>query len=125
MGKSAGNAEPRRRRSRLIPYLVSLILILVLGWLFIRPGVFTIQPMEMLPEGVTYIYHSRGTEIPFFSSPEGLCLKTQGGVDLLCRAAALEASSELAERIFVRLPYNHWAYLRSTGGIEFDQQAVN
>jgi hypothetical protein len=45
----------------------------------------------------------------------------QGDVDILCRTAALEASSDLAERMFIRLPYIHWAYLRSTGGIEFDQ----
>ena len=120
MGKSAEFPEARKR-SRIIPYLVSLLLILVLGWVFIRPGVFTIQPIEALPEGVTYIYHSRGTEIPFFASPDGLCLKARGGVDLLCRSAALEGSSELAERIFIRLPYSHWAYLRSTGGMEFDQ----
>lgn len=105
----------------MIALIFSLILLIVLGWFFIRPGVFTIQPLGALPEGVTYIYHSRGSEIPFFASPDGLCLEMQGGVDILCRAAALEASSDLAERLFIRLPYIHWAYLRSTGGIEFDQ----
>jgi len=119
---SLGDHQIGNRRSpRIIALLISLILVLILGWIFIRPGVFTIQPIEALPEGITYIYHSRGTEIPFFSSPEGLCLKTRGGVDIFCRTAALEGSAELAERIFVRLPYNHWAYLRSTGGIEFDR----
>ena len=122
MGNSELDTQKRRKWSRrIIPLLISLILILVLGWIFIRPGVFTIQPLESIPGGVTYIYHSRGTEIAFFSSPDGLCLETQGGVDLFCRAAALEGSSELAGRIFMRLPYSRWAYLRSTGGIEFDQ----
>lgn len=117
------NQDPlpgRRRSSRIIPLLISLILVFVFGWFFVRPGVFTIQPMESIPEGVTYLYHSRGTEIPFFSSPEGLCLSTRGEVDNLCRIAALEGSEELSERLFLRLPYNHWAYLRSTGGLEFD-----
>jgi hypothetical protein len=45
----------------------------------------------------------------------------EGSVSLFCRSAALSGSSELADRSIIRLPYIHWAYLRSTGGIEFDE----
>jgi hypothetical protein len=59
--------------------------------------------------------------MPFFSSPDGLCLQIQGSVSLLCRGAALAGVSDLSDRIIVRLPYSHWAYLQSTGGLEFEQ----
>jgi hypothetical protein len=83
--------------------------------------VITIQPIGALPEGITIIYHSRNPNMPFFSSPDGLCLQMQGGVSLLCRMAALSAASDLTDRIILRLPYRHWAYLRSTGGMEFEK----
>jgi hypothetical protein len=100
---------------------ISVTAILVLAWILIRPGVFTIQPIGAMPEGITVIYHSRNSEMPFFSSPDGLCLEMQGSVTLLCRGAVLGEVDELADRIILRLPYNHWAYLQSTGGQEFEQ----
>ena len=111
----------KKRSSRYIPILTSLVVIIFAGWFLVRPGVFTIQPIGAVPEGVTFIYHSRGPDIPFFASPDGLCLKMQGSVSLFCRSAALSGSAELADRIIIRLPYNHWAYLQSTGGMEFDE----
>lgn len=96
------------------------IAIIVLAWMLIRPGVFTIQPIGAIPDGVTIVYHSRSSEMPFFSSPDGLCLELNGGVSLLCRIAALNASTDLTDRIIFRLPYSRWAYLQSTGGLEFD-----
>lgn len=112
-------STPTRKKS-LWP-IVLLIAVIAGAWLLIRPGVFTVQPIGALPQGVTFIYHSRGSEMPFFSSPDGLCLQTQGSVSLLCRAAALEAMGELSDRIVLRLPYYEWAYLRSTGGRTFDR----
>jgi len=100
---------------------IAIIAVIVLAWILIRPGVFTIQPIGAIPEGVTIIYHSRNPEIPFFSSPDGLCLQMEGGVSLLCRMAALSASADLTDRIILRLPYSHWAYLQSTGGLEFEK----
>ena len=103
-------------------YIAMVLVILVaIVWISVRPGVFTIQPIGALPEGVTIIYHSRGSEMPFFSSPDGLCMQTQGSVTLLCRMAAINAFSELTDQIILKLPYSHWAYLRSTGGIEFEK----
>lgn len=97
------------------------LLIIVLLWLIIRPGVFTIQPIGAIPEGITFVYHSRGSEMPFFSSPDALCIQMQGSVSLLCRASAISAASDLTDRIIIRLSYSRWAYLQSTGGIEFDE----
>lgn len=98
-----------------------LLVILLIAWFAIRPGVFTIQPIGALPEGVTFIYHSRGPNMPFFSSPDGICLEIMDGVSLMCRGMALSSTEDLLDRIILRLPYSHWAYLRSTGGLEFER----
>lgn len=89
-------------------------------WL-IRPGVFTIQPLGAFPEGGTVIYHSRGPNMPLFASADGLCLKMQGSVSLLCRMVGMSAVAPLTERIMIRLPYSHTAYLLSTDGQTFDR----
>jgi hypothetical protein len=107
-----------RKKNRAIWIVLAVV---ILAWVLIRPGVFTIQPIGALPEGITLIYYGRGSEMPFFSSPDGLCLQMQGSVSLFCRAGALSAATELKDRIVLRLSYSHWAYLRSTGGLEFDR----
>jgi hypothetical protein len=100
--------------------VVLLTISLLVAWSIIRPGVFTIQPIGALPDGVTFIYYSRNSDMPFFSSPDGLCLKMNGSVSLLCRGVALGAVSDLSDRIIIKLPYSHWAYMLSTGGQEFE-----
>ena len=112
--------KPNKRRTR-IYILFAIIIVFILAWIIIRPGVFTIQPIGALPDGITFIYHSRSSQMPFFTSPDGMCLQFQGSVTLLCRMAAINASSELTDRIILRLPYSHWAYLKSTGGMEFEK----
>jgi hypothetical protein len=119
-GPTVEGEQPGKTRIGL--YVVAGILALVvLAWLLVRPGVFVIQPIGAIPEGITIIYHSRNPEMPFFSSPDSLCLQIQEGVSLLCRMAVLGGVEEITDRVIVRLPYSHWAYLRSTGGLEFDQ----
>ena len=113
-------AEPEKKKSKFPLALLIIIVVFVIAFLLIRPGVFTIQPIGALPEGVTFVYHSRSREMPFFSSPDGLCLQTMDGVSLFCRGMAIASAGELADRIIIRLPYSHWAYLRSTGGLEFE-----
>ena len=115
---SIEKVEKKSRKGQKITFVI--VLILVLAWVLIKPGVFTVQPIGALPDGITIIYSSRNPEMPFFSSPDGLCLEIQGNVTLLCRAAGLGAVSELSDRILLRLPYMHWTYLLSTGGAEFD-----
>lgn len=117
--ESIKDPEIPKKKNRFSKYLIVLIIILII-WILVKPGVFTIQPIGALPDGITIIYHSRNSEMPFFSSPDGLCLQIQGSVSLLCRAVSLSALEELSDRILLRLPYSHWAYLRSTGGLEFE-----
>jgi hypothetical protein len=111
---------PKQRCSHFTALIIFAIVMAAL-WFLLRPGVFTVQPIGALPEGITFIYHSRNAEMPFFSSPDGLCLQLQGSVNLLCRAVGIGAVEELSDRILIKLPYSRWAYLRSTGGLEFDQ----
>lgn len=113
--------QASRKRRKEIYIVLVIVLVFGIAWFLMRPGVFTIQPIGAIPEGITLIYHSRNPEMSFFSSPDGLCLKIQGSVTLLCRLAALSAVEELSDRIILRLPYSHWAYLQSTGGLEFER----
>lgn len=113
--------KPKKKRTRLMLLFIVIGVLFLIGWILVRPGVFTVQPIGALPEGVTIVYHSRNPEMPFFSSPDSLCLELQGSVTLLCRVTALGATEELTNRILIKLPYSRWAYLRSTGGLEFDQ----
>ncbi|MBN1975864.1 MAG: hypothetical protein JW918_00555 [Anaerolineae bacterium] len=116
------NSPPTKKRSRGLVTLALLVFVVIAAWILVRPGVFTVQPNDALADGVTFIYHSRGLGMPFFSSPDGLCLQTQGSVTPLCRAAALfAAEEELIDRAIIKLPYIHWAYLQSTGGKEFER----
>lgn len=114
-------SAPKRQGGGCLLVLAVLVIVVFVSYALIRPGVFTIQPIGALPEGITIIYHSRGDEMPFFSSPDGLCLQIQGSVNLLCRLTAMSAVTQIADRILIRLPYSRWAYLQSTGGVEFEQ----
>lgn len=99
----------------------ALLILLAAIWFLVRPGVFTVQPIGALPDGITVIYHSRGPQMPLFSSPDGMCLQIQGSVTLFCRMASFAAVEEITDRIIMRLPYIDMAYLISTGGSRFEQ----
>lgn len=81
-------------------------------------GLYSIQPIGGVPDGVTAVVWRNSGE-PFFNSPDAACLKQMGGVSLFCRMAALGQAP--TDRIIVRLPYQHWAYTASTGGKTFDE----
>jgi hypothetical protein len=102
-------------------YGIAIGIGLLVLWVIVRPGVFTIKPNSTLPEGITIVYTTRSPGIPFFSSPEGLCLAIEGDVTSSCRATALAAAKDLDDRTLFKLPYSHWAYLQSTGGLDFDE----
>lgn len=96
------------------------IILLTCVFIYSNIGIFVIQPIGMLPEGVSMVYWRSGTKLPFISSADGLLLETMGEVSLLGRMAMLGKMSELLEKKRIaRLPYSEWLYLRSTGGVEF------
>lgn len=111
------NLEKPQKKNYAIAIAVGLLMI----WVIVRPGVFTIKPNKTLPEGMTIVYTTRSPGIPFFSSAEGLCLAIEGDVTPTCRDTALTAAKDLDDRTLLKLPYSQWAYLQSTRGLEFDQ----
>ena len=114
-----GELEVPEKKSRAWIWIVALIVVgLVLIILYTQVGFYSIQPIGALPEGSTTIVWRSGGE-PFFNSPDGTCLRTIGSVSLLCRMAAMGVAP--IDRIILRLPYQEWAYLRSTDGQMFDR----
>ena len=108
-------AQSKKRRA----WFTVLGVVLPTALLFyLFAGFYTVQPIGGLPDGRTVIVHRIAGE-PFFNSPDGVCLERMGGVSLMCRAIAMGEGP--TDRIIVRLPYMHWAYLASTGGQEFDR----
>jgi hypothetical protein len=85
-------------------------------------GLFVIQPIKALPEGVTFLYFRGGTKLPFVASADGLLLEKAGKVSLLGRVIVLsQVSEELKKRKLAALPYSHNLYLFSTGGKDFSE----
>jgi hypothetical protein len=117
--KKENHANRRNFHWLYVPLFFILVVILI--GLVARPGVFTIQSNQVFPDGITIVYYSKDYSVPFFSSPDAICLKVQGYVSPLCQMSALVASRKIADRILFRLPYSHWAYLQSTGGMDFDK----
>ncbi|HKZ78905.1 MAG TPA: hypothetical protein VJ124_11435 [Pyrinomonadaceae bacterium] len=108
-------STPQRRKTN---PLVILLLIAVIALGVSQLGFYTVQPIGAIPDGVTLVVWRASGE-PFFNSPDALCLKTQGGVSLLCRGLAMTQAP--LDRIILRLPYMEWTYLMSTGGRAFDR----
>jgi hypothetical protein len=106
---------PRRRR-----WVGPLIFAAVIGFVNFFMGVYTVQPIGMLPNGASVIVW-RGSKQPFFDSPDAECLRIQSSVSLLCRAIALGAAKDEITHHVLILPYMHWAYLLSTRGQEFNR----
>jgi hypothetical protein len=76
------------------------------------------QPVAALPDGASAVGW-RATDESIFNSPDEMCLERVGSVSLLCRGVAMGRAP--TDRIVLRLPYQHWAYLASTGGKDFTQ----
>jgi hypothetical protein len=106
---------PAKRRHRVV-LLIILVGIVAFVWAFL--GVYTVQPIGALPDGVTLIVWRHNGE-PFFNSPDGMCLRVSNEVSLMCRAIAMGQAP--VDRILLRLPYMEMAYLASTGGSSFDR----
>lgn len=101
---------------------VSLLIIVVMfcAFFYVTTGLFVIQPIGAIPDGVTIWYWRAGTTLPFISSADGLLLETEGGVSLLGRGLALAAMSEvIIQRKILALPYSRSLYLVSTDGQEY------
>lgn len=112
-------APPATKRSILPKLIIIGVLLLLFIIIMSNIGLYSVQPIGAVPEGITLVVRRLPGE-PFFNSADGTCLRIQEGVSLLCRMMAL-TQSKLEDRIILRLPYQSWAYLLSTGGRTFER----
>lgn len=95
----------------------SIIAMLIMFWA--TTFVLVIQPIGMVPKGVTVWMFKPDrlfTSIHFIESADGLTLRTSGYINLLGRGIALIALGNSGDKI-MRLPYSKTLYQISTNGI--------
>jgi len=110
--------QPTPAKKNKTLYFVLFILVLISIGFLLRPGVYTIQPVDALPEGMTIVYILRDAQEPFYTSLHPECFYSPTSVSLICNAMVKTALNNLSGRIILRLPYNHTAYLKGSNGIE-------
>ena len=86
--------------------------------LYTQISIFVIQPIGMLPEGRTLILWRQSPRLNFVDSADGVCLRIQDGVSIICRLGVMAGVAKNNPVIF-RLPYSEALYLASTGGKKF------
>lgn len=91
-------------------------------------GLYIIQPIGAIPDGVTIVYlrwsplaPDKYLSVPFIESTDGQLLRTTGEVSLFARILAMGTFMKLIEnRILLKLPYFEQLYLASTNGTRFE-----
>jgi hypothetical protein len=107
------NTPVKKKRS----YWIWMILVLLIAFYFIF-GFITIQPIGVIPDGLTLLVIRAGTQLKFFDSPDAICQRTMDGVSLLCRGMVMSSIAENVT-IVLRLPFFESFYLASTGGYTY------
>ena len=105
------------KKNQPLTFLLFILVLIVIVFL-LRPGVYSIQPTNAVQEGMTIIYVFRDPEVPFYTSLHPECAYSSTNVSLMCTATLRTALENLSGRILLRLPYNHSAYLKGSGGVE-------
>ena len=100
---------------KLFSFVFFIIILLVLFRIFC--GIFVIQPIGAVPNGITIVYWRFGLNIPFISSVDGLLEESGTGVSLLGRGIMFAGITKpIMERKIIKLKYSETLYLWSTGG---------
>lgn len=90
------------------PLLILGALILVCGIWLGGVRIIVVQPIGAIPDGVTAVVVGiRGPN--FIDSPDAICMRNQGSVNLICRGATAAAIAGKGN-IWLRLPYSSWLY---------------
>jgi len=103
---------------------IVLLVLLVLGiTLYAITGLFIIQPIGAVPDGVTIWYVRAGMNVSFIESADGLALKKDGQVSLMSRLGYMSGMiGAMENKIIARLPYSETSFLASTGGVTFQSK---
>jgi hypothetical protein len=115
--RSSQKATVKPKYNRVL-IMLSVVIILIALIPILRPGIYTIQPVNSIPEGATIIYIFRPTGEPFFTSLDPECVFSPTSVSLICNALVQSKFKELSGKIILRLPFNHEAYLKGSNGVE-------
>lgn len=109
------------KKTRIILFVVGAVAVLILGFrLFF--GIFVIQPIGAVPEGVTIIYWRAGLNLPFIASADSLLEDSGAGVSLLGRGMILAGVAKpIMNRKVLRLGYSETLYLYSTHGKKYER----
>ena len=104
-------------RGRSVLILITMAVVVVVT--YTQLSVFVVPPIGAVPEGRTLII-SRLDNSQFIDSPDAMCERFQGAVNLFCRGMVLGAVGKNAT-IYLRLPYSSLLYQISTGGQVYDR----
>lgn len=94
--------------------IVLIVLVALMVVAYTQLSLFVIPPIGAVPEGRTLVI-ARLQKSSFVDSPDAMCERLQGGVNLLCRGAVLGAVADNAT-VLLRLPYSAALHRLSTGG---------
>ena len=105
------------------PIIISLgCLIILLLFFRLFYGIFVIQPIGAIPDGVTIVYWRSGLNLPFVASADGLLEASGEGVSLLGRGILLgDLADPIKKREIFRIGYSETLYLWSTGGKKYEK----
>lgn len=96
---------------------VIISLVIFLGFMYIKTGFYSVQPLNAFPQGAT-VWVWRNADEPFFNSPDAMSIQKTGGVSMASRAAAI-ISGPKSDRIIFKLPYIEFAYKASVDWQQF------
>ena len=106
--------------SKLYKVILGLLVAIIAIWFSL--GIFVIQPIGAIPNGMTIIYFRLGMNLPFISSPDGIVIDSGNELSLWSRLGAMASAGEpIAKRAIIRLEYSESLYLISTHGKTFEK----
>lgn len=109
----------KRKRTSTV-FVCTFVVLLLFFRLFF--GIFVIQPIGAIPDGVTIVYWRSGLNLPFVASADGLLEASGEGVSLLGRGIILGGLAKtITQREIFRVGYSETLYLYSTGGKQYEK----
>lgn len=100
---------------------ISLTLLAALGGLFSYNflTIFVVRPIDGEPPGASIVVWQKPS-MNFIDSPDAICDRRKGEVNLACRQAAMKSTMD-NNSVLVRLGYSDWLYEVSTGGKRWER----
>ena len=91
-----------------------IIVLALAGLIYWQLALFVVQPIGAVPQGATLLL-VKNDALDFIDSPDGICARETGQVNLICRGTVLAKVLE-SSNVITQLPYSVWLYKISTGG---------